>query len=104
MVPSRCKQMMELNKALAGRKEWATIGYAWRRENREGYSVKLNAMPIGNHWNSTSKLLPPYDDDDAGDRAGIVQDSEGPPMRGLSILSLSRRGSCQDGRRAPTVL
>ena len=31
-----------------GRKEWATIGYAWRRERGEGFSIKLNTMPIGN--------------------------------------------------------
>ena len=51
-----------------GRKEWATIGYAWRRERGEGFSIKLNTMPIGSHWNGVLKLLPPYneDEDDAG--------------------------------------
>ena len=43
-----------------GRKEWATIGYAWKRESGEGFSVKLNTMPLGNHWNGVLKLLPPY--------------------------------------------
>ena len=52
-----------------GRKEWATIGHAWRRERGEGYSVKLNTMPIGNHWNGVLKLLPPYAEDDGGDDA-----------------------------------
>ncbi len=47
-----------------GHKEWATIGYAWRRERGEGFSVKLNTMPIGNHWNGVLKLLPPYADDE----------------------------------------
>ena len=50
-----------------GRKEWTTIGHAWRRERGEGFSIKLNAMPIGDHWKGVLKLLPPYDDDDVGD-------------------------------------
>jgi hypothetical protein len=53
-----------------GRKEWATIGYAWRREHGEGFSIKLNTMPIGNHWNGVLKLLPPYADEDADDASG----------------------------------
>jgi hypothetical protein len=52
-----------------GRKEWATIGHAWRRERGDGYSIKLNTMPIGNHWNGVLKLLPPYAEDDGGDDA-----------------------------------
>lgn len=43
-----------------GRRNWATIGYAWKRDNGEGFSVKLNALPIGNEWNGVLKLLPPY--------------------------------------------
>jgi hypothetical protein len=39
---------------------WATLGYAWARENGEGFSIKLNALPIGNEWNGVLKLLPPY--------------------------------------------
>jgi hypothetical protein len=53
-----------------GNKEWATIGYAWRRERGEGFSIKLNTMPIGNHWNGVLKLLPPYVEDDGGEDAG----------------------------------
>src|SRR5665213_927628 len=53
-----------------GRKEWATIGYAWRRERGEGFSIKLNTMPIGNHWNGVLKLLPPYVEEDGDD--GVV--------------------------------
>lgn len=40
---------------------WVTLGYAWARENGEGFSVKLNALPIGNEWNGVLKLLPPYE-------------------------------------------
>lgn len=43
-----------------GRKDWTTLGYAWARENGEGFSVKLNAMPIGAEWNGVLKLLPPF--------------------------------------------
>ncbi len=50
-----------------GRKEWATIGYAWKRERGEGFSIKLNTMPIGNHWNGVLKLLPPYAEDEVDD-------------------------------------
>ena len=50
-----------------GHKEWATIGYAWKRENGEGFSIKLNTMPIGNHWNGVLKLLPPYADEEPDD-------------------------------------
>jgi hypothetical protein len=39
---------------------WATLGYAWARENGEGFSIKLNALPIGTEWNGVLKLLPPY--------------------------------------------
>ena len=50
-----------------GRKDWATLGYAWRREHGEGFSIKLNTVPIGNHWNGVLKLLPPFVDDDPED-------------------------------------
>jgi hypothetical protein len=53
-----------------GRKEWATIGYAWKRDRGEGFSVKLNTMPIGSDWNGVLKLLPPYVDEDADDASG----------------------------------
>jgi hypothetical protein len=50
-----------------GRKDWATIGYAWRRDSGEGFSIKLNTMPIGNYWNGVLKLLPPLADDGGDD-------------------------------------
>ena len=50
-----------------GNKEWATVGYAWKREHGEGFSIKLNTMPIGPHWNGVLKLLPPLADDDANE-------------------------------------
>ena len=50
-----------------GTKDWATVGYAWRREHGEGFSVKLNTVPIGNFWDGKLKLLPPFDDEAAGE-------------------------------------
>lgn len=49
-----------------GNKEWSTVGSAWNRDNGAGISVKLNAIPIGEHWKGVLKLLPPYAEDDAG--------------------------------------
>lgn len=51
-----------------GRKDWSTLGYAWRRESGEGFSIKLNTMPIGSHWNGVLKLLPPFEEDWSDDR------------------------------------
>jgi hypothetical protein len=48
-----------------GRKDWSTLGYAWKRDNGEGFSIKLNTMPIGSTWNGVLKLLPPYAEDAA---------------------------------------
>jgi hypothetical protein len=46
-------------------------GIAWtrdaRRERGEGFSVKLNSIPIDSDWNGVLKLLPPYAEDEAGD-------------------------------------
>jgi len=50
-----------------GHKDWATLGYAWRRERGDGFSVKLNTMPIGTHWNGVLKLLPPFEAEDSDD-------------------------------------
>ena len=50
-----------------GNKEWSTVGSAWNRDNGEGISVKLNAIPIGEHWKGILKLLPPYAADEASE-------------------------------------
>ncbi len=36
------------------RGRWITLGYAWSRKNgEEGFSVKLNSIPVGkNRWSS----------------------------------------------------
>ena len=45
-------------------RDWTTLGYAWRREGGEGFSIKLNALPIGSEWGGVLKLLPPFNEDD----------------------------------------
>ena len=50
-----------------GNKEWSTVGSAWNRDNGEGISVKLNAIPIGEHWKGVLKLLPPYAADESSE-------------------------------------
>lgn len=46
----------------AGR--WISVGYAWERKNgEEGFTVKLNSVPVGN-WNGSLILLPPIDNED----------------------------------------
>lgn len=46
------------------RRSWMTIGFAWKREGGEGFSVQLNALPITNDWGGVLKLLPPYVEED----------------------------------------
>ena len=50
-----------------GNKEWSTVGSAWNRDSGEGISVKLNAIPIGEHWKGVLKLLPPYAADEGSE-------------------------------------
>ena len=45
------------------RGDWTTLGYAWKRESGEGFSIKLNALPIGDDWKGTLKMLPPLSDE-----------------------------------------
>jgi hypothetical protein len=51
-----------------GRQAWATVGSAWKRDNDEGFSIKLNAIPIG-QWDGVLKVLPPFAQDDGEDGA-----------------------------------
>lgn len=46
------------------RGRWVTLGYAWRRKNGEdGFSVKLNSIPVGN-WDGALVLLPPLSNEE----------------------------------------
>jgi len=50
------------------RGRWVTVGVAFERMNgEEGFSVKLNTLPVG-QWDGTLILLPP-----------LVPDGDGPP-------------------------
>ncbi len=44
----------------AKRGRWVTVGVAFERKNgEEGFSVKLNTLPVG-AWDGTLILLPPF--------------------------------------------
>jgi len=48
------------------RGRWVTVGVAFERKNgEEGYSVKLNTLPVG-QWDGTLILLPPLVAEEAG--------------------------------------
>ena len=39
------------------------LQYAWSRKNgEEGYTIKLNSVPVG-QWDGALILLPPFEDD-----------------------------------------
>jgi hypothetical protein len=44
-----------------GRRDWTTCGVAFKRRNgEEGFSVKLNTLPIDKNWDGTLVLVPPF--------------------------------------------
>ena len=46
------------------RGRWVTLGYAWQRKNGEdGFSIKLNSIPVGN-WDGALVLLPPLSNEE----------------------------------------
>ena len=47
---------------------WVTLGYAWALKSGEGFSVKLNTIPVG-VWDGALVLLPPF-----------VQEGDGTPV------------------------
>ena len=50
----------------SNRGRWITLGYAWSRKNgEEGFTIKLNSVPVG-QWDGALILLPPFEDDDSG--------------------------------------
>ena len=50
------------------RGRWVTLGYAWQRKNGEdGFSVKLNSIPVGN-WDGALVLLPPLSNEEVPDQ------------------------------------
>jgi hypothetical protein len=47
----------------SNRGRWITLGYAWARKNGDdGYTIKLNSVPVG-QWDGALILLPPFEDD-----------------------------------------
>ena len=50
----------------SNRGRWIKLGYAWTRKNgEEGYTIKLNSVPVG-QWDGALILLPPFEDDVSG--------------------------------------
>jgi hypothetical protein len=50
------------------RGRWVTLGYAWRRKSGEdGFSLKLNSIPVGN-WDGALVLLPPLSNEEVPDQ------------------------------------
>jgi hypothetical protein len=50
------------------RGRWVTVGYAWALgDGKEGFSVKLNTVPVG-AWDGALVLLPPFQDADNHDQ------------------------------------
>ncbi len=51
------------------RGRWVTLGYAWQRKNgEEGFSVKLNSIPVGN-WDGALVLLPPLSNEEVPEQS-----------------------------------
>lgn len=49
------------------RGRWNTCGYAWaRKDGQDGFTVKLNTVPVG-QWDGALILLPPLIDEDMPD-------------------------------------
>jgi hypothetical protein len=41
------------------RGRWLSLGAAWKRDEDDGFNVKLNTVPVGSGWDGTLVLLPP---------------------------------------------
>ena len=47
-----------------GRKDWTTIGVAFKRRNDQlGFTIKLNTLPISKEWDGGLVLVPPYEEE-----------------------------------------
>ena len=54
------------------RGRWVTVGYAWELRSGEGFSVKLNTIPVG-VWDGAVVLLPPFQNDDEQSGEGMTE-------------------------------
>ena len=57
------------------RGRWVTVGYAWPLRSGEGFSVKLNTIPVG-VWDVALVLLPPFQNGDDAQDALDLQPGE----------------------------
>jgi hypothetical protein len=43
--------------------KWITLGAAWKlKDGKDGFSIKLQSMPVGNKWDGTLVLLPSFEE------------------------------------------
>ena len=61
------------------RGRWVTVGYAWDLRNGDGFSVKLNTVPVG-AWDGALVLLPPFQED------GEFDEERAPPEQDTSHM------------------
>lgn len=52
-----------------GPRDWNNIGVAFKRRSGDGYTIKLNTLPIDRNWNGALVLVPPYVEEDDFDPA-----------------------------------
>jgi hypothetical protein len=48
-----------------GPKDWSQVGVAFeRKDNKPGFTIKLNTLPISKDWNGALVLVPPFVEED----------------------------------------
>lgn len=51
-----------------GTRDWSNVGVAFTRRNGEGFTIKLNTLPISKDWNGSLVLVPPFvNEEETGD-------------------------------------
>jgi len=50
-----------------GPRDWSPVGVCFARKNWEGFTLKLNSLPIDRNWNGTLVLVPPFVDEITGE-------------------------------------
>ena len=50
-----------------GSRDWSPVGVCFARKNGEGFTPKLNTLPIDRNWNGTLVLVPPFVEEITGE-------------------------------------
>lgn len=46
-----------------GNRDWSPIGVAFKRRDGDGYTIKINSLPLpASGWNGSLVLVPPYEE------------------------------------------